>query len=170
MTTPEFSHRLPLDRLTTGGETVRLAAGPEARAGLAARFGLLALDRLEAVLEVRRVNAGAEVRGRVIADVALACVVSGEPVVLGIEEPLSLRFAAAIAPPAEEVELSADDLDTLPFDDGAIDLGEAVAQSLALALPPYPRRPGATAPGLLSEEEAERARRRASPFEVLRSR
>ncbi len=28
------------------------------------------------------------------------------------------------------------------FDDGVIDLGEVVAESLALALDPYPRRPG----------------------------
>ena len=51
-----------------------------------------------------------------------------------------------------------EDLDTLPLEDERIDLGETVAQSLALNLDPYPRAPDADAilrrAGVLSEEDA----------------
>ena len=43
----------------------------------------------------------------------------------------------------EELELEATDLDEIPFDDHTFDLGEAVAQSLALAIDPYPVGPNA---------------------------
>ena len=56
------------------------------------------------------------------------------------------------------MELSADALDTLPIENGAIDLGEAAAETLALALDPFPRSPGADAAlaeaGVLGESEA----------------
>lgn len=169
VTAPEFSHLVPIERLKPHGESVRLAAGPEARARLAARFGLLALDRLEAELLVRRAGAGAVVEGHVRAGASLACVVSGEPVPVAIDEPVAIRFAPPAPPADDEVELSADDLDTMPIEGGAIDLGEAVAQSFALALPAYPRLPGASVPGLLSEEAADAARQAASPFAKLRA-
>ena len=69
-----------------------------------------------------------------------------------------LRFVAGAAAAPEEVELTADDLDLMPVDGGAIDLGEAVAETMALALDPFPRGPGAAAAlkaaGVISEEEA----------------
>ena len=58
----------------------------------------------------------------------------------------------------EEFELSADELDTLFHDGQAIDLGAAIADSLALGLDPYPRSPNAEEAlreaGVISEEEA----------------
>ena len=43
----------------------------------------------------------------------------------------------------EELELEEDDLDEIPFEGHTIDLGEAVAQSLALAIDPYATGPQA---------------------------
>jgi len=58
----------------------------------------------------------------------------------------------------EEVELAENELDTIFHDGAAIDLGGAVADSLALTLDPYPRSAGADAAlkeaGVLTEEEA----------------
>ena len=45
----------------------------------------------------------------------------------------------------DEIELSEDDCDTVFYTGGAIDLGEAAAETLALALDPFPRSPGAAA-------------------------
>ena len=46
----------------------------------------------------------------------------------------------------------------VPYDGGAIDLGETAAETMALALDPFPRGPGAEAAlkaaGVISEEEA----------------
>jgi hypothetical protein len=56
--------------------------------------------------------------------------------------------------PDEEFELSAEDCDTLPLE-GRIDLGELAAETLALALDPYPRWEGADAvaeQGMLADE------------------
>ena len=58
----------------------------------------------------------------------------------------------------EEVELGADDLDEIPYAGSIIDLGEAVAQSLALAIDPF-----ATGP------EADEARRRAGMLDAQAS-
>ncbi len=58
----------------------------------------------------------------------------------------------------EEFELGADELDTMFHDGQAIDLGTAVADSLALSIDPYPRSRDAEAAlkqaGVISEEEA----------------
>lgn len=66
----------------------------------------------------------------------------------------------------EEIELSDEDCDTLSHDGGAIDLGEAVAQTLALAIDPFPRGPNADAAlraaGVIGEEDA-------GPFAVLKA-
>ena len=67
-----------------------------------------------------------------------------------IDEPLALRFVPAAEPEEEELELAESDLDEIPFEGHVFDLGEAVAQSLALAIDPY-----ATGP------EAERVRKEA---------
>jgi len=67
---------------------------------------------------------------------------------------------------AEEVELSEADCDVIGYEGGAIDLGEAVAETLALALDPFPRSPDADAAlreaGVLSEEDA-------GPFAALKA-
>jgi uncharacterized metal-binding protein YceD (DUF177 family) len=177
MTSPEFSHRVPVDKLSTRAQPLLLEAGPSARAALAARFDLEALDRLSATLELVRHGRGASVTGRLEADVVQRCVVSGEPVPAQVRELLNLRFEPQ--PDSEgDIELEAEALDTLPVEDGAIDVGEAVAQSLLLALDPYPRADEATLARvrahLLSEEEAEAraatAKAEASPFAKLKPR
>ena len=81
---------------------------------------------------------------------------TGEPLVAAIDESVELRFVEEGADDGE-VELSADALDTLPIESGAIDLGEAAAETMALALDPFPRSPTAAAAlrkaGVLEEGE-----------------
>jgi uncharacterized metal-binding protein YceD (DUF177 family) len=175
MSAPEFSHRIALERLGTRPLEQNLVAGPEAREALARRFDLIAIERLEARLSAVRQGPGAAIEGRFVADVVQRCVVSGEPVPAHVAEAIALRFEP-LAAVADEVELDADALDVLPVEDGAIDLGEAVAQSLPLALDPYPRAPDAVLADarrlLTSEEEAasaeSAARAEASPFARLK--
>ena len=66
--------------------------------------------------------------------------------------------------PDEEIELGSGDLDVVFHDGAAIDLGGALADTLALSLDPYPRSASADAAlkeaGVLTEEQA-------SPFAVL---
>lgn len=159
---PEFSHVLRAHEIGGTVKRVALAANDGERAALATRFGLLTLDRLTATLDVKREAAWIKVSGEIRGQGAQACVASGDPVPFSVREPLSLKLGEA--PAAGELELASEDLDVEPLDGDIVDLGEITAQALALALDPYPRRPGSV-PGLLSEEEAIAVR---SPFAVLK--
>jgi uncharacterized metal-binding protein YceD (DUF177 family) len=75
-----------------------------------------------------------------------------------MDEAIHIRFIPEPVVSGEvELELEADDCDTMFHDGQTIDLGEAVAQSLGLALNPYPRSPEAEkmlkAAGVKSEDE-----------------
>jgi uncharacterized metal-binding protein YceD (DUF177 family) len=140
--TPEFSRRVPLDSIGSAPRSVEISATPDERAALAARFGLTALDRLDATATLAATAAaGVAVTGRMRADVVQSCVVSGESVAAQIDEPFALRFVepASSGTDTEEIELSDYDCDMIDIDSNAVDLGEAVAQTLGLALDPFPR-------------------------------
>ncbi len=86
------------------------------------------------------------------------CVATAVPVETIVDEPVTLRFVEPIVSGGdEEVELGGDALDTIEIEGGAIDLGEAAAETLALALDPYPRSPHAEealrAAGVVREED-----------------
>jgi uncharacterized metal-binding protein YceD (DUF177 family) len=171
----EWQVVVQLAKLSPRPQDYRLEASDGARAALARRFGLESIGRLEGVLSVVRAGAGAAATGRLVAEVVQSCVVSGEPVPARVEEDLELRFEP-IEETGDEVELEADALDVMPVEGDAIDLGEALAQALAVALDPYPRAaPEVLARArrlLLSEEEAEAqetaAKAAANPFAALK--
>lgn len=155
--TPEFSR---IERVDTIGEverTVEIAADDAERAALARRFALIAIDRLSATLAIRRDRAGVRVTGHVAAAVTQACSVTGDPVTAVVAERVTLRYVDP-SPSAEEIDLSDDAVDTIEIEDGVIDLGEAAAETMALALDPFPRGARAEsalkAAGVKSEEEA----------------
>lgn len=156
----EFSRFVRVDELGDGArERVVAATGPE-RAALARRFGLRALDRLEARAHVVPEAAGVRVTGTLVADLVQACVATGEDVPARLEVPFAVRFVRGLDADGseEEIALGDEDCDLLPLDEARIDLGETVAQTLALNLDPYPRAPGADetlrALGVLREGEA----------------
>jgi uncharacterized metal-binding protein YceD (DUF177 family) len=167
---PEFSRPLRLDQIGAGEQGVEIAAEPAERAALARRFGLADIGALSARFTVRRDAAGVVAVGQVQAEVVQRCVASGEPVPARVDEAVTLRFLPEPDATAaeDEVELSEAEADTVFYTGGAIDLGEAAAESMALALDPFPRAPGAAAAlkaaGVLSEEEAAAA---SSPFAGL---
>ena len=156
--TPEFSRPQRLDTIGAGESQVRVEADAAERSALARRFGLIAIDRLAADFTIRRDAAGIIARGRLSGAVVQPCSVTGEPVPAKIEEDFAIRFVAEGEGSEDELELSADDCDTVFYTSGAVDLGEAAAETLALALDPFPRSTGAAAAlreaGVLSEEEA----------------
>ena len=155
--TPEFSRPARIDTIGERPRRIEIEAGAEERAALATRFELLGIERLTASFTVHREAVGIIAQGTVDAAVAQACVATGAPVPADIHEAVTLRFVEE-APHEEEVELGSDALDTIPIEGGAIDLGEAAAETMALALDPFPRAPGAEQAlreaGVLREEEA----------------
>jgi uncharacterized metal-binding protein YceD (DUF177 family) len=157
--TPEFSHPVPLSEI--GGKAVhyKLAADETQRAGLVKRFALLSLDALTAEVALSREGDAILASGSLSAQLTQACVASGAPVPESVAESFTIRFIAETDhEPDAEIELGEDDCDTMVHDGRIVDLGEAVAQTLALAINPYPRSPDADAAlkkaGVKGEHEA----------------
>lgn len=157
MTAVEFSRPERLDSIGAGERSVTIEANADERRQLAGRFGLVAIDALAGAFTLRREATGIRVRGRVTATLTQACSVTGDPLPAQVDEPVDLMFVAE-GEQGDEVELSDDTIDTVFHDGGAIDLGEVAAETMALALDPFPRGPGADAAlkqaGVLSEGEA----------------
>lgn len=155
--TPEFSRPRRLDTIGTGESRVTVEADAAERMALARRFGLIAIDTLTADYAIRRDVAGVIARGHLSGAVVQPCSITGDPVPAQIEEDFAIRFVPEGGESGDEVELSEDDCDTVFYTGSAIDLGEAAAETLALALDPFPRSAGAQAAlrdaGVLNEEE-----------------
>lgn len=161
MSGEEFTHRLALSDVARG-KAVALSADADARAAIARRLGLMALDRFTLEAEVRGIAGGAAAKGQIKAKVVQACAATGLPVPATITESFDLRFLRDVLPGApveeEEVEITTEECDILPLEGEALDLGEAAVQTLSLALDPFPRHPGANRilaeKGVLNEAQA----------------
>jgi uncharacterized metal-binding protein YceD (DUF177 family) len=160
-----FAHHLRLDQIREG-ERLDLVADEGERRSIAERLGLLSLDRLEAHVTLSRTGALVRAEGRIAATLEQSCVVTNEPVAAHVDEPFALLFMPEPenAGAEEEIELGEEDCDVVFYDGAAIDLGSAIADTLALSIDPYPRSASADAAlkeaGVLSEEQA-------SPFAAL---
>lgn len=165
---PEFSRTERVDQIGAAERVIRIAADDRERAALARRFDLIGIDRLEAEYSVRAEAGGVVATGRVSGAVVQPCAATGQSLPVRVDEAVSLRFVADALPGEEEVELSADALDTLPIEGGLIDLGEAAAETLALALDPFARIADAdkilAEAGVIGEDDVARE---ASPFAGL---
>lgn len=139
--TPEFSRTLDAETVSDAPRQMEIGADEAERRRLAGRFRLKGIDRLAAEITLSRRAGIIHAEGVVRAAVVQACVVTAEPIPAEVEAPFSVRFVpdAYEKSDGDETELSEDDCETLPLEDGRIDLGELVAETMALALDPYPR-------------------------------
>ena len=159
MTPPEFSRRVAVDVIGPGGHKTGIAADAAECAALAKRFAWTRIESLTANANLLARADGVDALGTLNAVIERACVASGEPVRESVEEAFAIHFvpANADAVPDGEFELDEDDLDVVEFDGAAVDIGEAVAQTLALSVDPFPRSPAAEAKlraaGVLAEDE-----------------
>ncbi|MFN3943793.1 MAG: YceD family protein [Allosphingosinicella sp.] len=160
MSAPEFSRTYRADTLGEAPRRVEIAAEEGERAALAARFRLPAIDSLDAEAAISRHGDVIRAEGRVRAAVTQSCVATGEPVSAAVDEAFRIEFRPQpeTARADEEIELSEGEMDVVFYDGAMIDLGEAVAETLALGLDPFPRSPDAEAAlreaGVKSEGEA----------------
>ena len=153
--TMEFSRPVRADRLGVAGKTIAIEATADERTALAERFGILGIERLTASvqLEARRGGSLVLVKGHFDADVVQACVLSLAPVPAHVEGDFALTYSS------DEED---DEMDVLvdvsmpdppdPMPDGVVDIGEAVAEQLALSLDPFPKAPGASFGGFSDRE------------------
>ena len=166
---PEFSRIIGLHEWGDGTRERSIEATPEECAALARRFGLRALSRLEARAHGVPDASGCRVTGTLSADLVQACVATDEDVPAHLETSFEVRFVRGYESgdtDEEGVELNDEDCDVLPLEEDRIDLGETVAQTMAVNLDPYPRLPDADKIlrelGVLSEEDA-------GPFAALKA-
>ena len=157
----EFSRPLQVDRVPKLGSTEKLAAEPAELQALAKRFKIPVLHSLSA--EIRATpwrGGGMKLEGHITADLEQVSVISLE----AFRETVSVPLARYFLPHGAVVDNQQED-DADPIDNGWIDLGEVVAETLALDLDPYPRKPGEAFPGHVEDDAAEA--KAPSPFTVL---
>lgn len=160
----------PFD-LTELGDTTRevvVTADAAQCAAIAASFSLPAIAQLSGRFKLSRRRSGpVEVRLDLAAVVTQTCVVSLEPFEQRVAERTTLALlteaqGAALDPQAP---IDPDAPDEIVATGSVVDLGAILVEQLALALDPYPRRPGAAIP---ADAEADTAP--VSPFAVLATR
>ena len=139
----EFSRLLDARHLPSGAQVLEATAAE--CAAVARRFGLAEVRSLAATVTCAADGPTVRVTGRLHADIIQSCAVSGEPFPVRISEQVALVFVPASSAPASEeiVELNAAELDEIEMQGSQFDLGEALAQGLALAVDPYAEGPGA---------------------------
>jgi hypothetical protein len=154
----EFSRPLQVDRVPALGCHERLAADEKECAALAKRFDLPRIHSLSGLLKVVPWRGGGlKITGMLNARVDQVSVISLEIFTSDLEFAIERYFLSPRAgqPTAEE------DVDII--ENGIVDLGEILAESMALELDPYPRREGEAFNDI--EEHPESAK--VSPFTGL---
>jgi uncharacterized metal-binding protein YceD (DUF177 family) len=147
---PELHRPIAVDRIGTAPLDVLVEATPAECAALASRMKLPELTALTCQFCLERDRSESLLtRGHLIAHVVRTCVVSLEDFAGVVEERFTVRFVEA---GHETDNDDPESLDEIPFINGIVDLGEAAAEQLALALDPYPRAPGAEMPDISEEQ------------------
>lgn len=158
----EFSRPLDVTRVPAQGCTEKISAEAEECAALAVRFGLPAIHGLAAELQISRWRGeGLKIKGRFTLDLEQTCVVSLDIFRSTLTDTFESYFLPAKAASGAD-DVAIEEGDAQPFENGIIDMGEAVAEAAALALDPYPKKPGVTFADMVDDGGA-------SPDEPARS-
>ncbi|MDB5456924.1 MAG: DNA-binding protein [Caulobacter sp.] len=141
--------KVTLAQADRGGVSAVLEPDAEDRKAIARAIGLVSLESLRAEVFVSSWMDGAEVSGLLRARVVQVCSATADE----FEEPIETRFSVRVIPadsehaPQEEggelgVDLDSDDPPDV-LEGQTIDVSAYVVEHLALALDPFPRKPGA---------------------------
>jgi uncharacterized metal-binding protein YceD (DUF177 family) len=166
-----FRHAIRVESITLRPVPVEIAAEPGDLPAIAVFLGVASVEALKANYSLSRNGERVKLEGMIRASLHQNCVVTLDPFAVELNVPVKLDFApeaeiAAMASPSDDDEI---DIEVLlneeeppePIVDGAIDLGTVTLEFLALALDPYPRKPGVEFSEPAPETPAE------SPFAAL---
>lgn len=146
---PELHRPIAIDRVGPDGLDVVVEATSAECTALAQRMGLPAVLDLTCSFHLDRDIVGTLlVHGHLLVHVVQTCIVSLEDFTATVEDRFAVR---CVAEGDESDDPDPDTPDEITHVDGVLDLGEATAEQLALALDPYPRAPGAELPELPDE-------------------
>ncbi len=147
---PELSRPVALDRIGPLGTSLTVEAGTDELPAIAARLRVVALANLHCTFKLRRVGGTTiEAEGTLRARVTEICVVTLDEFDHDVNEAFTVHF---VPTGSEDDDPDPEAIDQIPFEGGSIDVGEAAVEQLALALDPYPRKPGAALPRDLTAE------------------
>ncbi len=164
---------IDIDGVPAQGTTLKLQADQRQLAVLAEFFALVSIDTFLAELTIKPYRqGGASVTGQVSASFVQQCVVTLEPVRQSIREPVDVNLMPAdhdaTMTDMREVEIDpagADPPDE--FTDGRIDVGAIALEHFALAIDPYPRKPGVSLDSVAAAAGEPEKAEQPSPFNVL---
>jgi len=168
---PLLDASVRIDHIPAEGREIDVKSTEAERLAIADRLGISAVDRLEAKLKLDRFRGGLRVHGRVQAATVQPCVITFVPVPQQIDEdfdriflPTSEQPKSAASHPEVFVDLEGDDMPDY-FEGHEVDLSEAIVETVALALDPYPRAEGASLDDVVKPDDADEI----SPFAGLKS-
>jgi uncharacterized metal-binding protein YceD (DUF177 family) len=145
------SRRLPSVSIPKAGKTVRLQANSTELQQIVAHLDLASCEQMSADLTLVPGRGDTiHVTGSVKSSLHQTCVITLEPFAVSIDEIVDVRFAPPekLGPISKaEVERTLEDEDPPePLDNGSIDVWALAIDHIAVALDPYPRKPGAELP------------------------
>jgi hypothetical protein len=154
----EFTRPLQVDRIPALGCHERIVAEEKECAALAERLGLPKIHSLGGLLKaVPWRGGGLQITGTLKAEVDQVSVISLETFTSALEYTIERYFLS----PRAGTPTTEEDVDTIEH--GIVDLGEILAETMALELDPYPRQEGEAFSDI--EEGLETAK--VSPFTSL---
>lgn len=174
-----YSFRINAARVVDKDEAIAVEPGAADLAALSRSYDLQSLDALKADLVLKPYRkAGLRVTGKIRAALTQICVVSLEPFGSDIEIDVDRTFEPYSEKSRKIRDLNEDgeieiDLETLdPPDvikDGVLDLGAMICEEMALALDPFPRKPGVEFEGAEGDDDAaaDGGEDKPSPFAAL---
>jgi uncharacterized metal-binding protein YceD (DUF177 family) len=175
---PEFSRLLTVEGLDDEGRAFRVEAEEGERKALARRFGLVSIELLvaEGSIFPGANNGLFRLEARLSAEVVQYCVVTLAPVASRLDVAFERLYGADVEnewtdkdDSEREVFLNfEEDLLPEPLFGQSVDVGEVVAEQLALELIPFPRAAGAVFDGLPGgSREVSEGAEGDSPFAAL---
>ena len=166
-----FSRIITREDVPVAGLKYTLTANEHVRELLRERFDLVSLDSLIAEVEILPFRkTGLRVTGSFSAAVVQACIVTLEPVESALAEEFTLDFRPVVVADGSAREVAVDPMAEEapePLLEEGFDLGEVVAEQLALAIEPYPRAPGAELNSDVGSDEV--LEKKPNPFSVLKN-
>jgi len=149
--TNELYRPILVGQIPNLGTQVLVEATPAECAALALRMMIPAVREMRCRFDLHREsNTIIRATGLLTARVTQTCVISMEDFEAPVEESFTVRFVPA---GTESDDLDPDADDEIPYENGTLDLGEAAAEQLGLALDPYPRAPDAVLPEVEEEPD-----------------
>jgi uncharacterized metal-binding protein YceD (DUF177 family) len=145
---PEFARVLQPARLRDAADfSFDIAPTEQEAKALAALLEARSVRKMRFAGKLRPLdNDGWQLDGQLGATVVQTCVVTLDPVTTRVDQPVHRTWLPQTAPLPQELVLTADDDDEIEPLGERLDLGLVAIEALALALPSYPRAPGAAVP------------------------